>query len=353
MKDDTKFSVAKDAVKGLLIFGVILFLLIVVVLSNMGNHRVPAGFAGYAYTNPVFGKNEFVEVMIGPNATGFVWRQKVMQVSITPYTMKETFENQSSILGKDKLSIACKASMVFRADPSKVRAFMENYGGLAQTKSFQTDDAADEIMQYAYDNYVKEPFRTVIRTELSKYAALDASSNLQKISDDVLTQVRARLGDTPFLVDSVAVGETTPPAAVVEAVTKKVTASQENERKLIELEIAQKDIAVQRAQGEAEGAKKLEIAKQVAQGEIARGEAAAKVILLQAEAEAKGIALKDQALGKNYLQSQMYENMLNNAKVYLPTGSSKQGEGGMPFFGLMHFNETTPTVEQPAQLTEP
>ena len=321
---------------------VVLFVGMIAVLANMGNSRVPAGFSGYNYTNPIFGKNEYVAVLHGPNSTGFVWRQKVVNVSITPYTMREEFFGPASILGKDKLLITCKTSIVFRIDPEKVKSFMENYGGLAQSSSrlgSNPDDSADELMRYAYDNFVKEPFRTSVRTEISKYAALDASSNLQKISDEVLVQLRQRLTNTPYVVDSVAVGETAPPQEVVQAITRKITASQENERKAIEVEIAKKDIEVQRAQGMAEGSKQLEIAKQVAQAELAKGEANGKVILILAEAEAKGITLKNAAMGPNFLQYTMYNNMLNNAKVYLPSGA-KGNEGGFPFFGLLNLNES-------------
>ena len=41
-----------------------------VLWTNMDNHRVQAGFAGYNYTKPIMGKNEFQKVLVGPNATG-------------------------------------------------------------------------------------------------------------------------------------------------------------------------------------------------------------------------------------------------------------------------------------------
>lgn len=334
---------------------VVIVIVVVLVISmiflqgNMENHRVQAGFAGYNYSKPILGKNEFKRILIGPDATGLVWRQEVIKVSITPETTMESFSEKSAILGQDKLPISCQASMVYRLNPEKIREFMENYGGIAQTTGRNDDENADEIMAFAYKNFIQQPFRTAIRTELSKYAALEASSNLQKISDDVLTQVRKRLGETPFIVDSVAVGETTPPTAIVEAVINKVKANQENERKTIELEIEKKNIAIQKAKGEAEGTLKYEIARQEAQGQIAKGkaeaevalatgEANAKAMLLIAEAEAKGITLKEKAMGPKYLQSQMYQNMLNNSKVYLPS-SSAQGQSGFPFFGMLNLNE--------------
>lgn len=105
-------------------------------------------------------------------------------------------------------------------------------------------------------------------------------------------------------MDSVAVGETNPPQAIIESVVRKVQTTQENERKETELQIARKDIAIQRARGEAEGAMKMEIARQEANANLARGEAEAKVIVMRgkaqaeaaleaARAEAEGLALKE------------------------------------------------------------
>lgn len=330
-----------------IIFGTGIFL-----YNNMGNHRVLSGFAGYVYTKPIIGSNEFQGVLIGPASTGFTWRRAVSKVSITPETTIEHFstKDNTAILGKDKLPISCQASMVFRLNPKKIKEFMEQYGGIAQTSGKNDDEDADEIMGFAYKNFIQQPFRTAVRTELSKYPALDASSNLQKISDDVLTQVRRRLEQTPFVVDSVAVGETNPPPPIIEAVVNKVKATQENERKAIELEIAQKDIAIQKAKGEAEGTLKYEIAKQEAQGRIAQGKAEAEVSLLKAEAKAKGtileakaeaegLALKEKAMGPNMLRAKMYDNMLNNAKIYLPSSNGSDKNSAMSVLGVLNLND--------------
>ena len=264
--------------------------------------------------------------------------------------------NGGAILGKDKLPISCKASLVYRLDPSRVKEFMEDYGGIAQSSGRNDDEVADEIMLFAYKNFIQQPFRTAVRAELSQYNALDASGSLQKISDNVYTQLSKRLDGTPFIVDSVAVGETNPPQAIIESVVRKVQTTQENERKETELQIARKDIAIQRARGEAEGAMKMEIARQEANANLARGEAEAKVIVMRgkaqaeaaleaARAEAEGLALKEKAMGPNMLRAKAFENMLNNAKVYLPSG--KDAEGNMsvhpePGQGTRQINSPVP-----------
>lgn len=335
------------------IFPAILIAVAVCALSlfyNCKNHRVLSGFAGYVYTKPIFGQNQFEKILIGPSSTGWVWRRDVSKVSITPDTTIEEFDsrNGGAILGKDKLPISCKASLVYRLDPTRVKEFMEDYGGIAQSSGRNDDEVADEIMLYAYKNFIQQPFRTAVRAELSQYNALDASSSLQIISDNVYEQLRKRLNETPFIVDSVAVGETNPPAAIIDSVVKKVQTTQENERKETELKIAQKDIAIQRARGEAEGAKKMEIARQEANASLARGEAEAKVIVMQgqahaeaalaaARAEAEGLALKEKAMGPNTLRAKAYENMFHNAKMYLPT--TKSADDSMSVLGVLNLDK--------------
>ena len=265
--------------------------------QNFSNKRVLSGFAGYVYSKPIFGQNRFEGILIGPSSTGWAWRKEVSKVSITPDTTVEEFDarNGGAILGKDKLPISCKASLVYRLDPSRVKEFMEDYGGIAQSSGRNDDEVADEIMLFAYKNFIQQPFRTAVRAELSQYNALDASGSLQKISDNVYTQLSKRLDGTPFIVDSVAVGETNPPQAIIESVVRKVQTTQENERK------------------ETEAA------------------------LEAARAEAEGLALKEKAMGPNMLRAKAFENMLNNAKVYLPSG--KDAEGNMSVLGILNLDK--------------
>ncbi|MFR4224141.1 MAG: hypothetical protein ACLT38_11390 [Akkermansia sp.] len=117
--------------------------------------------------------------------------------------------NGGAILGKDKLPISCKASLVYRLDPSRVKEFMEDYGGIAQSSGRNDDEVADEIMLFAYKKFHSAAFPHSRAGGLSQYNALDASGSLQKISDNVYTQLSKRLDGTPFIVDSVAV-ETNP-----------------------------------------------------------------------------------------------------------------------------------------------
>ena len=124
--------------------------------QNFSNKRVLSGFAGYVYSKPIFGQNRFEGILIGPSSTGWAGRKEVSKVSITPDTTVEEFDarNGGAILGKDKLPISCKASLVYRLDPSRVKEFMEDYGGIAQSSGRNDDEVADEIMLFAYKNFI-------------------------------------------------------------------------------------------------------------------------------------------------------------------------------------------------------
>lgn len=286
---------------------------------NVTNERVPAGYCGYMIQKPLLTKSSFKGTFLGPTSTGLKWRYENQLVSITPFTYSEDFPAGEGILAKDKLVITSKAHMVWRIDVSQVQEFMESFGGLAATyrgrvakdvvNSSSVSD--DKIAQYAYNNFIREPFRTELRTAISQYNALDASSKLTEISEIVLKQVRARLKGTPFIVDSIVVGETTPPKMVVEAVERKVSATQELERKVTELEIAQRDVEIQKTKG-------------LAQGEM-------EVALANKKAEA--IRTFENALGPKYLQYISLENLKGAQRIYLPMGPN-----GLPTTGTISLD---------------
>ena len=75
-------------------------------------------------------------------------------------------------------------------------------------------------------------------------------------------------------------------------------------------------------------------AEAIAEG---RGKAQAEAALEAARAEAEGLALKEKAMGPNMLRAKAFENMLNNAKVYLPSG--KDAEGNMSVLGILNLDK--------------
>lgn len=272
------------------------FVALIVLAPNMSNFRVPAGYAGYIYTVPIFGKSKFQNVIIGPASTGWRWRVSGQLVSVTPYTYPETFTGQAAALAKDKLPLDANSHIVWRLrnDPKDIRRFLEEFGG------WDVQSDPDAIAREAYDQYIKEPFRTETRTIVAAYNGLDVNAELTGISGAIRKQVERRLADTPFEVLDVVMGNAQPPANVIQAISMKVASQQELEQRTVQLQIAQKNIEVERAVGEAEGARTA----------------------AQAEQEAKGITSIKAVLSPEYIQYLGMQNIKGAERVIVPAGSN-------------------------------
>lgn len=297
-------------------------------LSNFGNHSVDGGYVAYVYSNPIMDKKEYKGTIPGPGGTGFwAWRQETLNISVTPWTMDELFDD---ILAKDKLMMKAQASLVFRIDRTKVREFVENYGAMKEVNV----DKPEGIIKDAYVSFIQQHFRSAIRSEVSKYDGLDASSNIPQITKAVESCLKAKFEGTPFIVESVTIGSTTPPKSVTEGVTKKVEVAQAYERQATELAMSQRSVEIKEAEGRA-AARKAEqeaegqrlAAKQKADAELytAKAQADAKLYAAKVEAEsiaavgaaeAQAIKAKSDAIGSGYVNLRFVENL---DKLKLPS----------------------------------
>jgi regulator of protease activity HflC (stomatin/prohibitin superfamily) len=280
---------------GLILTVAILLIGLIVLWANMRNYRVPAGYAGYVYTVPIFGKSKFQEVLLGPSSTGWRWRISGQLVSVTPYTYPETFSGQASALAKDKLPLDANSHIVWRlrGEQAQIQRFLEAFGG------WDVNADPDAIAQGAYDQYIKEPFRTETRTILAQYNGLDVNADLTKISQAIKAEVTTRLKDTPFEVLDVVMGNAQPPAQVIDAISKKVASQQELEQRSIQLQIAEKNVEIDRAMGVAAGAK----------------------IAAQAEEEAKAISSIKAVLSPEYINYLGMQNIKGADRVIVPAGA--------------------------------
>lgn len=286
-------------------------------MSNMSNFRVPAGYAGYLYTKPIFGQGKFAGVLFGPTSSGWRWRIQGQLLSVTPYTYSEIFDanNESAILAKDKLPLVSNAHIVWRLrnDPASIQRFMQEFGG------WHVSGDPDEIAKEAYSNYIKEPFRTITRSVVAGYNGLDVNEALKEISTTIEGQLRDKLASTPFEVLQVVMGNAAPPQSVIDAISSKVASEQNLEQRSIQAEIEQKNIEIQRKMGEASGAK----------------------ISAEAIEQAKAITTINHVLTPAYLQYQAIENLKGAERVYLPVGAN-----GMPVVGTVPVDKTTPAAAQ-------
>jgi regulator of protease activity HflC (stomatin/prohibitin superfamily) len=265
---------------------------------NFSNVRVTAGYASYIYSKPILGKGEFKEVIFGPASTGLRWRLWGQAVSITPFTYSEDFDSDSAILAKDKLPLSSQAHIVWRLKPDvvSVRRFMEEFGGWEATGD------PDKIAQQAYNQFIKEPFRTITRSVVAQYNGLDVNESLPEISHNIEGQVKDLLKNTPFEVMSVVMGNASPPQQVIVAIAAKVALNQTLEQKAIEELIAEKNIEIERKNGEASGA-----------------HASAEAL-----EQAKAISSITAVLNPLYIQYLQAENIKGADRVFVPLNAGPQ-----------------------------
>jgi hypothetical protein len=280
----------------LLAFGTVAFLMFA--LPNVANVRVSAGYASYVYSKPIVGRSQFKQVLFGPASTGLSWRLDGQRVSTTPFTYSEKFDSDNAILGKDKLPLSSQAHIVWRLKPDadSVQRFMEEFGG------WESSADPDKIAKESYDQFIREPFRTITRSVVAQYNGLDVNESLPVISKEIEAQVRVLLEKTPFEVMSVVMGNSSPPQAVIVAISAKVALNQTLEMKTVEEQIAEKNIAIERKNGEAAGAR----------------------FAAQSKEQAKAITELSAVLDPLYIEFLQAENVKGAERVYLPLGSGPQ-----------------------------
>ncbi len=267
---------------------VLVVLSVVIWWGGSSNKSTPAGYVGYVTQHSLLGRQQFVGTQTGPTSTGRVWLIDVSNVSVTPYTYNEEFAGERAILSKDNLKLQFAVHIVFRINPERVKDFVEKYATLYD------EDKPDELVQHAYENFVKEPLRTYSRDELQQFPGLQIKDNIKQIGATIQERVIEMCKDTPFDVKSVVVGNIQYPTEVSDAVSMQLAATQRLLQKQIEIDIA-------------------------------AAESKRRVV------EAKGIAdsmdIINQKLTSSYLQHEAIEaqkamvNGPNHTVVYIPTGA--------------------------------
>jgi hypothetical protein len=222
---------------------VVAVVLVVLVLGTIGiskvgcaNHHTPAGHVGYVKSIPIAGAGEFVGTQTGPTSTGWVWRQQVVNIDVRT----RTFNEEMTIPTANQLQLTLNAYGRIRLRTDRVREVVEKFGG-----------------ENWYVNNVRDQFRATVRDKVQKLAEFEVKDQMRQIGDAVLKDMQARYADTPIEFLTVDVGDIKYPAGVVKSVVAKFVTNEENERRDIELEIAQRqiDIGIAEAQGIADAQK--------------------------------------------------------------------------------------------------
>ena len=208
-------------------------------LIGSSNPYTPAGYVGYLTKGAVFGKSRFYGVQRGPTSSGRTWLLHVANISVTPYTYNEDFTGNEAVLSRDNLKIAFQVHTVWRLDEAQVALFMERYSTTVSRSDVETDP--DAVVKVAYGNFVREPLRTFARDEVQRRNGLEVKDALIPIGEAVLARIRQYAQGSPFAISSVVVGNVQYPNEVADAVSRKLAATQELQRKDTEIEIEQKE----------------------------------------------------------------------------------------------------------------
>jgi SPFH domain / Band 7 family len=201
-------------------------------LSRLGcaNHHTPPGHIGYIKSRPILGAGEFIGVQKGPTSTGWVWRQEVVNIDVRP----RTFTEEMVIPTRQRLELTLRAHGRIRLRADQAQVAVEKYGG-----------------ENWYVNNVRDQFRATVRDKVQKLDVFQVKDEMRRMGDEVLADMRARYQKAPIEFLSVDVGDISYPKGVVASVVAKFVTNEENERKDIELDIAQRqiDIGIAEARG--------------------------------------------------------------------------------------------------------
>jgi len=201
-----------------------------------GNHHTPPGHEGYLRSRPVFGAGAFVGTQVGPTSTGWVWRQEVVNIDMRP----RTFSEKMTIVTSDQLELSFSAHARIKPKAKSVKDIVEKFGG-----------------EKWYANNVQGPLRGEVIARVQKLEPFEVKSEMDEIAASVLAAMQKRFADDPVELLSINIGDIQYPEVVVDSVIRKFVTNQDNERKDIELKIAQKqiDIGIAEAQGIADSQK--------------------------------------------------------------------------------------------------
>ncbi len=194
---------------------------------------------GYLTKGAVVGKSRFYGVQKGPTSAGRTWLLDVTNISVTPYTYTENFTGDDAVLSRDNLKIAFRVHTVWRIDDERIPLFMERFSTTVSQAAHDKDP--DSIVQVAYGNFVREPLKTFARDEVQRRNGLEVKDALIPIGEAVLKRIRQYADGSPFAITSVVVGNVQYPEEVANAVSRKLAATQELQRKDTEIEIERKE----------------------------------------------------------------------------------------------------------------
>ena len=198
---------------------------------------------GYVYHIPLFvGDAHYINNQIGPTSTGMVWRQFVTNVDVRPKNYTEEFR----ILSRDNLNVEFEAHARISVRPSEVEALVEEY------RDVRSNNQRDGFPRW-YERAVRQPFRTAVRDVVHGFDAYTIQSQTQEIGQQILLRLQEEYTDSPFVFETMSIGNLSYPAAINAEIQRKLAAEQDLERMVRERQIAeqQAEIMITTARGRA------------------------------------------------------------------------------------------------------
>jgi regulator of protease activity HflC (stomatin/prohibitin superfamily) len=195
-----------------------------VALAACTNPKVPAGHEGYIYQQPlVFGQLTFERALRGPSSTGVSWRLFVVNIDMQALAYKEDFQ----LLTSDNLTVAFEVTTNIKLRDGSVKEIVESWGG-----------------QDWYAWNVKEPLRTIVREQVSRFSATAIQLETPKVKTLIEEKLREKYEGTPIGIENVAIGEIQFPKDVADAIQRKIAKIQELERQEFVLAKTKKEAAI-------------------------------------------------------------------------------------------------------------
>ena len=99
----------------------------------------------------------------------------------------------------------------------------------------------DAIVKVAYGHFIREPLRTFARDEVQQRNGLEVKDALIRLAMRCSPGSARYAADSPFIISSVVVGNIQYPAEIADAVSRKLAATQDLQRKDTEIEIERKE----------------------------------------------------------------------------------------------------------------
>ena len=209
------------------------------------------------------------------------------------------------MLSRDNLKIEFQVHTVWRIDESRIPLFMDRFSTTVDRSTQQTDP--DAIVKVAYANFVREPLRTFARDEVQRRNGLEVKEALIPIGDAVLAAHSTVRGRQSVRHQQRRRRQRPVSRRSRHAVSRKLAATQELQRKDTEIEIERKERTKREVQAQG-----IANAMQIIRGQLS-------AMYIQHEAiEAQKLMV----------------NSPNHTVVYIPVGPM-----GVPLTGTMPATE--------------